>query len=50
MTVAKFELAFTRCRENLKTVGNLTLKNLMQDFDATEMYNQLGHWQISVFS
>ena len=26
MTAAKFELAFTRCRNNLKTVGNLPAK------------------------
>ena len=28
MTVAKFQLAFTRHRNNLKTVGNLTVKTL----------------------
>ena len=26
--------AFTRCRNNLKTVGNLTIRNSLQDFDA----------------
>ena len=40
VTVAKFELAFTRCRNNWKTVGNLTAKNSLQDFDAKEMYLQ----------
>ena len=38
VTVAKFELASTRCRNNLKTVGNLMVKNFLQDFDAKEMY------------
>ena len=38
MTVAKFELALTRYRNTLKTVGNLTVKYLFQDFDAKEMY------------
>ena len=37
VTVAKFELAFTRCRSNLKMIGNLTAKNSLQDFDAKEM-------------
>ena len=37
MTVAKFELAFTRCRNNLKTVGNLPVKSSLQDFDAKEV-------------
>ena len=27
VTVAKFELTFTRCRKNLKTVGNLMVKS-----------------------
>ena len=36
MTAAKFELAFTRCRNNLKTVGNLPVKSSLQDFDAKE--------------
>ena len=34
----KFELAFTRCRNNLKTVRNLTVRNSLQDFDAIEKY------------
>ena len=34
VTVVKFRLAFTQCRNNLKTVGNLTVK----DFDAEEVY------------
>ena len=38
MTVAEFELAFTRCRNNLKTVGNLTVRNSLRDFDAIERY------------
>ena len=38
VTVAKFELAFTRCRNNLKMIRNLTVKNSLQDFDAKEMY------------
>ena len=29
---------FTRCRHNLKTVRNLTIKNSLLDFDAKEMY------------
>ena len=37
MTVAKFELAFTRCRKNLKTAGNLPVKSSLQDFDAKEV-------------
>ena len=35
--VAKFELAFTRRRNNLKTVGNLPVKSSLQDFDAKEV-------------
>ena len=38
MTAAKFEPASTRCRNNLKTVGNLTARNLLQYFDGKEMY------------
>ena len=38
VTVAKFELAFTRCRNNLEMIGNLTVKNSLQDLDAKEMY------------
>ena len=38
MTAAKFVLAFTQCRNDLKTVGNLMVKNLLQDFDAKEVY------------
>ena len=37
VTVAKFELAFTRCRNNLKTVGNLPVESSLQDFDAKEV-------------
>ena len=37
MMVAKFELAFTRCRNNLRMIANLTVKNSVQDFDAKEM-------------
>ena len=37
-TVAKFEPAFTRCRNNLKTVGNSPVKSSLQDFDAKEVY------------
>ena len=36
--VAKFELLFTRYWNNLKTVGTLTGKNSLQDFNAKEMY------------
>ena len=36
--VAEFELAFTRCRKNLKTVQDLTVRNSLQDFDAIERY------------
>ena len=38
VTAAKFELAFTRCQNNLKTVGNLPVKSSLQDFDAKEVY------------
>ena len=38
MTVAEFELAFKRCRNNLKTGRNLTVRNSLQDFDAIERY------------
>ena len=38
VTVAKFELAFTRYQKNLKTVGNLAVRNSLQDFDAIERY------------
>ena len=38
VTVAKFELAFTQYRNNLKTVGNLMVKNSLHDFDTKEMY------------
>ena len=38
VTVAKFELAFTRCRNNLKTVRILTVRSSLQDFDAIERY------------
>ena len=37
VTVAKFELAFTRNRNNLKTVGNFPVKSLLQDFDVKEV-------------
>ena len=37
VTVAKFELAFRRCQNNLTTVGYLTVKNLLQNFHAKEM-------------
>ena len=40
VTVAKSELAFTRCRNNLKTVGNLSVKSWLKDFDAIERYLQ----------
>ena len=36
VTVAKFELVFTRYRKHLKTEGNLTVKNSLQD--AKEMH------------
>ena len=39
VTVAKFELAFTRCRKNLKMIGNLTVKNSLLEIAATEMYH-----------
>ena len=38
VTVVKPEPAVTQCRNNLKTEGNLTVKDSMQDFDAKEMY------------
>ena len=34
---SKFELAFTRYRSNLKTVGNLPVKSSLQDFDVKEV-------------
>ena len=34
VTVAEFELVFTRFLNNLETVGNLTVRNSLQDFDA----------------
>ena len=40
MTVAKFELTLTRCRNNVRTVGNVTIKNSLQHFDARERYLQ----------
>ena len=40
VTVAKSKLAFTRCRNNLKKVGNLSVKSWLQDFDAIERYLQ----------
>ena len=36
--VAKFDLAFTRCWNKLKTVRNLTVKMSLEDLDAKEMY------------
>ena len=38
VTVAKFELMFTRWQNNLKTVQNLKVKIPLQDFDAKEVY------------
>ena len=38
VTVAKFELTFTRYRQNLNTEGYLAVKDSLQDFDAKEMY------------
>ena len=51
---APLELVFTRYRNNLRTVGNLTVKNSLQDFDAKEMYlhsknrsvSFLKHWKM----
>ena len=48
VTVAKFERAFTRYRHNLKTVGNLKLKDSLQDFDAKEMYLHLENRLVSI--
>ena len=36
--IKKLKTAFTRCRNNLKTVGNSTVKNSLQDFDVKEIY------------
>ena len=47
VTVAKFELAFTRCRNNLKTVGNLSVKSSLQDIYAEEMYPRPKNRSIS---
>ena len=44
VTVAKFELAFTRRQHNLKTIEDSTVKNSvpsLQEFDAKEMYLHL---------
>ena len=38
VTIAEFELAFTRWGNNLKTVRNVTVRNSLQDFDAIERY------------
>ena len=42
MTVAKFELVFTRCRNNLKTV-----KLDAKDLDAKEMYLHLKNRSVA---
>ena len=50
MTVAKFELAFTRYRHNLKMIENSTLTNSvqsLQEFDAKEMYLHLKNFQLN---
>ena len=47
MTASKFEPAFTRCRNNLKTVRDLTVKNSLQDFDITEAYLHLKSRSVS---
>ena len=47
VTVAKFELAFTRCRNNLKTVRNLSVKSSLQDFDAKEVYLNPKNYSVS---
>ena len=36
--VAEFELAFTRRRNNLETVGKFTVRNSLRDFDVIERY------------
>ena len=38
VTVAKSELALTRCRNNLKTPGSVAVKSSLQDFDAKYVY------------
>ena len=38
MIITKFELMLTRYQHILKTVGYLTVKDSLQDFDAKEMY------------
>ena len=41
VTIAKFELSFTRYRHNLKMIENSTVTNSvqsLQEFDAREMY------------
>ena len=42
-----FELAFTRCRNNLKMIRNLTVKNSLQDFGAKEMYLHSKHRSVA---
>ena len=32
------KIAFTRCRNYLKTIKNVTVKNFLQDFVVKEMY------------
>ena len=50
VTVAKFGLAFTRYRQNLKMTGNSTEKNTVQtlpEFDTKEMYLHLKDYLAS---
>ena len=46
LTAAKFMLAFTRCRNNSKTVGHLTI-NMLLDVDGKEIYLPLKNRSVS---
>ena len=40
--VAKFEVVFTQFWNNLKTIGNLTVKNSLQNLDVKEITFTMG--------
>ena len=43
----KFELAFRRCRSNLKVDGILTVENSLQAFDGKETFLHPKHRSVS---
>ena len=47
VTVAKFKLAFAPCQNNLKTLENLKVINLLQGFDGKEIYLHLRNRSVS---